>query len=188
MTECRPLAIELGAGTGFLSLVLALCGWSVMATDLAQGQEILCANLEANKDDLRTADNDHIRAVTLDWQSDELPTELLSAPSKGQIPSLVVATDTLYATDIVEPFFQTFDRLLRLGRSDTEGLGPCRGLLAIERRDPGFIDNALEVAERQFGLRLERIDDRKVSEVVTRSLQWPLDAWDGVEIWEVRAV
>lgn len=188
MTDRRPLAIELGAGTGFVSLVLALCGWSVVATDLDQGQEILRENLEANKDSLRAAGNDHVHALSLDWRSDELPTELLSASSKGQIPSLIVTTDTLYATDIVEPFFRTFDRLLRLGRSDNDGLSPCRGLLAIERRDPGFIDGALGVAEHRFGLRLERIDDRKVSEVVTRSLQWPLDAWDGVEIWEVRAV
>lgn len=178
------MAVELGAGVGFLSLLLAHAGWEVKATDLPYvAWGVLAENIRANE-----AASGKVEIVELNWQETNegallfLPCSSSAANSEAH-PSLIVSADTLYAPHLVLPFWKTFASLLRSSSS------PSRvplGLLALERRDPAFIDSALSVARSEFGLALTQVEEGMVEQAVRGSLGWEKALWDGVEIWEVR--
>lgn len=161
----------MGSGTGFLALVLALTQRSkeVIATDTPHVVDtLLRSNLERNAPAVTCCS---LRAMPLDWTSEfRLP---------AVSPRLVIATDTIYAPYLVDPFWRTFASLLSHHASS-------HGLIALERRDPGLIDDALHVARASHGLILTRVDPLQVTRAVEASLRWfNQDIWDGVEVWRV---
>lgn len=169
-------ALELGAGTGFLSLLLAHAGWHVEATDLPYvAHGILADNVRAHE-----AVTDQIEVAELDWLAEDQVDARSSAPPYD----LVLSADTLYTPRLVSGLWHTFARELARGRGSEDRGG--FGLVALERRDSAFIDESLAVAIREQGLELTRVDDAKLEEAVQRSLGWTKELWDGIEVWEVR--
>ncbi|CAO1637179.1 unnamed protein product [Parajaminaea phylloscopi] len=174
-------AVELGAGTGFLSILLAHCGWNVLATDLPDViQGVLRTNVDCNRESARGC----IETRDLDWLAEDSVSQAMGGDCEP--PELIVSADTLYASGIVDGLWQTFKRILSIpsARGASKVRGP-RGLLALERRDPQFIDASLACAEAEHDLCLRRVDDKALSDAVASSLGWDAEVWDGVEIWEV---
>lgn len=171
-------ALELGAGTGFLSLLLAHAGWHVEATDLPYvAHGILADNVRAHE-----AVADQIEVAELDWLAEDQVDARSSAPPYD----LVLSADTLYTPRLVSGLWHTFARELARGRGSEDGGG--FGLVALERRDSAFIDESLAVASREHSLELTRVDEGKLRQAAEKSLGWTKELWDGIEVWEVRRV
>lgn len=170
-------AIELGAGTGFLSLVLAHCGWHVTATDLSYvTQGVLKDNAAMHADEMPGS----IDIRELNWLDQ-------AGHNCDESYQLVITADTLYAPDLVAGLWDTIRSLL-LPVSSSPLTGDSKvglALLALERRDPAFIDASLASAREQFGLHLDQVEEAVLADVVLKSLGWQLETWDGVEIWRV---
>lgn len=160
----------------------------VIATDTSSVvPTLLRENVEANAQ--RYSEQTRVSAQVLTWLDGEAGVRALlggegacRAPSSSPPPTLVLATDTIYAPHLIRPFWTTLRALISNPSS--------HALIALERRDPALIDEALRVAQSdEYELSLERIDDVDVANAVEASLDWHnADIWDGVEIYEVRAV
>ncbi|CAO1637831.1 unnamed protein product [Sympodiomycopsis kandeliae] len=178
--KSSSVVVELGAGTGFLSLTMACTGQyrRVISTDLADVVDtLLSENINSDHNRRLVHPGTQLSVYALDWSVPHLPHDLLSSSED----LLVVATDTIYAPHLILPFWTTFKSLLQHGSSS-------RGLIAIEQRDPMLIDQAWQVAKSApLHLSLNRIPDEIVTECVERSLRWDnKDIWDGVELWTVQ--
>lgn len=117
--------LELGAGTGFLSGILALEGYDVIATDLGDGGEsvdgVRQTPLGRLRENLATSmsfyfctnsDNLEVLALPLDWSHalDETRPEeweTVSRPARN-----IVAADVIYDPDIVPLLVSAIDTLL----------------------------------------------------------------------------
>lgn len=174
----RPIAVELGAGTGLSSILLSKLGYDAIVTDTRSSQELLQHNVEKN-----IAKGDQIRVGVLDWRVDT-ETQIRKIFEQKELDEvtidLVIATDTLYAKEMVLPFFQTFRHLLSRGCRQG-GASSTQGLIALERRDASMIDEAFVVG-RGLGLVFEPVE---LGQTVRRSLNWSDDVWEGVEVWKV---
>ncbi|EIW68839.1 hypothetical protein TREMEDRAFT_63306 [Tremella mesenterica DSM 1558] len=107
----RPLVIELGAGTGYLSLVLSSLNYEVISTDHPSVLSLLQSNIHRNLPILSRAGYDpHIVIHPLDWEevkrSGRLPKQLLDKRERER-PTLVVMSDTVYSTDLIIPLLET---------------------------------------------------------------------------------
>jgi len=85
--------LELGAGCGFPGLFVGKVGGKVVLTDLGPVVELLQENIELNKLEANT------KAMSLNWLSDEDLRAI--TPHKFDY---ILAADTIYAEDAVEPF------------------------------------------------------------------------------------
>jgi hypothetical protein len=189
-------ALELGSGTGFLAMVLALQGLAVLATDIEPPlSSVLRPNLAAN--------GSTAVAAPLDWADtpgdssgigsadDEMRAAdwLAQLGAAAGVPSpwdVLVSADTIYHPQLLHPLCRTLRAAVLASRRD--GVEP-HVLLALERRDPALVDEALRTAERH-GFALQRLPPRKVRRAVDAHLgsAWPRDEWEEVELWTLQLV
>ncbi|KAH9167392.1 putative methyltransferase-domain-containing protein [Lactarius sanguifluus] len=163
-TECY--IIELGAGTGIVSLVLAALRSSdtacaahetcIFSTDLPSSMELMNYNIHAN-----TALYPHCppTALSLNWDEEELP-EAIRERHGGF--DLVVMADVAYNTSSFPALLSTLASLLALSDNDDDvaaaGAREPLVLLAYKERDPGE-RQLWEMMVRQAGVALERVGD-----------------------------
>src|SRR5579862_2928226 len=126
-------AIELGAGTGLVSIALAKLKWTVWSTDLSNViDDVLRINIERNREDLS------IHVQELDWCEDNWTWTYPSgsgAVSEDKIPQfdLIVCADGIYESELLKPLLRT---LKTLSYSSSPLI-----LMAFERRDTAVIDS-----------------------------------------------
>ncbi len=112
---------------------------------------------------------------------------------------MIITTDTLYATDLVQPLWTTL-RLLSERPSRQPGASslndphtapatsttPPPIYIALENRDPDLIGAGLE-AGRAMGFEVKRIGAPRVARAVDKAgWGWRSEDWAGVEIWKAR--
>lgn len=171
-TKPRLRVLDLGAGTGLVSLTLAKEGHHVVATDLPSVMPLLCRNLSANAPAI-SADSKRewsIRPQELDWTSSTLP----------DVPvDLIVTTDTIYIESLYEPLLRTLRHFVQCSSGRC-----CTTLLGLERRDPPMVDHFFALA-RSTGWVCERIDPLTMHHCGSL-LGWSEDDYDGVELWTLK--
>ncbi|XP_059643524.1 uncharacterized protein LOC132285359 [Cornus florida] len=161
------VAIELGAGTGLVGILLARAAKTIFLTDY--GDEVLdnCAkNVHLNSGIFHCKASVYVRE--LDWKSTWPPKVVenyLSRRRYGwtsseveelQRATLIVAADVIYSDDLTDAFFSTLERLM--------SQGPEKVLyLALEKRYNFTLDDLNVVANgyslfRSY-LRVDGVDD-----------------------------
>lgn len=200
----RKRMLELGSGTGLLSLLMARLGWQVTATDIAPVlNSVLRPNVEAGLYQLintGTAVPNQIHVAELDWMTppeqwhwdaDFGPsTAAHENTSNGCIDSsrethfdLILTADTVYEPSLIRPLLSTLAHL-----HQRQGESKPTVLLALERRDPAHVTEALRIAKDEFALPFKQIPAkrvRKIFDTLGDGATWSRDDWDGVEIWKL---
>ncbi|KAI7754955.1 hypothetical protein M8C21_026768 [Ambrosia artemisiifolia] len=115
------VAVELGAGTGLVSMLLARVAKTVFLTD--HGVDILenCAcNVHLNSALLPSKTSVYVRE--LDWKASWPPKQDNGASCESQSEfkeleraSLLVAADVIYSDDLTDALFHTLERLMSHG-------------------------------------------------------------------------
>lgn len=99
--------LELGAGTGFLSLLCAghLEAAHVVATDgLAHVCEVLQANVDLNRDNDTLSGRDPLEVRLLDWTDRPEIARVIESAKESSTPyELVIGADITYHPDILRP-------------------------------------------------------------------------------------
>ncbi|GAC75744.1 hypothetical protein PANT_18d00043 [Moesziomyces antarcticus T-34] len=196
----RKRMLELGSGTGLLSLLMVRLGWDVVATDIEPVLDsVLRPNIDAGLYQLVNeghADPEQIHVCTLDWTAaEECKTGSLrdaiwrmnstesSGTSGGPRLDLIVTADTIYEPGLIRPLLSTISYVYRRQTDVKPTI-----LLALERRDPAHIDHALQIARDDFDLPLKQIPAkriRKIFDTLGDGATWTRDDWSGVEIWKL---
>ncbi|KZT61267.1 hypothetical protein CALCODRAFT_24602 [Calocera cornea HHB12733] len=146
---CR--VIELGAGTGLVSLALSalvptLRHVSVTITDLASAIPLVEYNIQLNS---RLLDGIRVTATTLDWE-EELPERIIST---GPF-HLILMSDVTYNTASFPALLKTLRALQLLSQQED---GNTLALLAYKERDPAERD--LWVMMEEMGIGFNRLDE-----------------------------
>nr|XP_016485476.1 PREDICTED: methyltransferase-like protein 22 [Nicotiana tabacum] len=117
------VALELGAGTGLVGILLARVAKTVFITD--RGDEVLenCEkNVDLNDEIFHGKASVHVRE--LDWKDSWPPQEAKTSPSKGRYSwtrseieelkkaSLLLAADVIYSNDLTDAFFSILKKLM----------------------------------------------------------------------------
>ncbi|KAF5361923.1 hypothetical protein D9756_002622 [Leucocoprinus leucothites] len=155
-SEARHI-IELGAGTGIVSLTLASLRNSlshlnsptpdkVIATDLESAVPLLNHNISSNHSLYPT---NTPQADILDWDEEELPE---SVTSLGSI-DVILMSDVTYNTDSFPALLSTTSKLLRIGDK------PPVILLGYKERHEA--ERSLWSMMESIGVRLEKIGQRR---------------------------
>lgn len=141
--------VELGSGCGLLGLALARLGCDVVLTD----QPSALANLRANARTFVASSTSGkpsgtVKVMPLDWAKEE---DITAARKHGPF-DLVVASDVVFASRLVEPLLRTIAGLLE----DASGMDAACWL-CLQQRDPDahelllrMAPNYLSVHERSF--------------------------------------
>jgi len=122
--------VELGSGTGLAGLAAASLGAHVLLTDLKTVTEgIIIPNIHRNEDKTSTTTlpppswtgsvrvgHGTVVAQPLDWTKD---IALQTIPNDPREAEVIIAADTIFLLDILEPFVQTLATLLRGREKDT---------------------------------------------------------------------
>ncbi|XP_069841504.1 methyltransferase-like protein 22 [Dendropsophus ebraccatus] len=129
-------ALELGAGTGFTSIIMATVAKTVYCTDVGEDLLDMCKkNISLNKGLTKTAGG-QMKVKELDWLKNQLCTDLEDPYSwtEDDIADLydqttvILAADVFYDDDLTDALFKTLYRL-------THALTRlCTIYLSIERR------------------------------------------------------
>ncbi|XP_055825582.1 uncharacterized protein LOC129894089 isoform X4 [Solanum dulcamara] len=119
----KVVALELGAGTGLVGILLARVAKTVFVTD--HGDEVLenCEkNVDLNAEIFHGKASVHVRE--LDWKDSWPPQEENTSPYKGRYSwtqseieelkkaSLVLAADVIYSDDLTNAFFSILKKLM----------------------------------------------------------------------------
>ncbi|PIL25291.1 hypothetical protein GSI_13180 [Ganoderma sinense ZZ0214-1] len=156
-TSVRCRAIELGAGTGTVSLTLgALRSASVahgdgciLTTDLDSALPLLTHNVATNgilfKDPLRP------QPLALDWDEETLPSEVRTVEGGFDV---IIMADVTYNTASFPALVRTLSRLLRLSPPDR----PPIVVLGYKERDPE--ERTLWDMAKGIGVSFERVGER----------------------------
>lgn len=128
----------------------------------------------------------------LDWNTENhiWNHNLATSPSSPSPPwastqeglpfDLIVSSDTLYDSALIDPFFRTLESACRYSATSVPPKYPLV-LLALERRDPELIDAALARAP----FLLTRVPTRKLKKSLEKAgIRWNSEDWDGVEVWK----
>lgn len=182
--SARRRVLELGSGTGLLSLLMARLGWQVVATDIPPVLEsVLRSNVDAGLYGLVAAGHaavDQIHVCELDWNA--APEDQLDSLEEQHF-DLIMTADTIYEPSLVRPLLFTIARLYR-----RQGGSSPTVLLALERRDPVHVSEALRIAAEECALPFKQIPTkrvRKIFDTLGDGATWSRDDWDGVEIWKL---
>jgi len=97
-------AVELGAGCGLCSVVLAMLGAAVVATDRKEIVPLLQRNAEANAANITGS----LVAEEYLWGSELLPSAITTG--EGEL-DVIAACDCIYDQHLGEPFLQSLERL-----------------------------------------------------------------------------
>ncbi|KAL0955132.1 hypothetical protein HGRIS_004045 [Hohenbuehelia grisea] len=146
--------LELGAGTGIVSLVLAALRTAsltpgaehaqILTTDLPSAMPLLEQNIKTNS---RCFSTSPPQAAVLDWD-EPLPESILATQGLDAI----IMADVTYNTAAFPSLIRTLEALIRLGPQ------PPLVLLGYKERDEG--ERTLWDLAREIGLEFERIGER----------------------------
>lgn len=203
--KARKRILELGSGTGLLSLLMARLGWDAVSTDIPPVLDsVLKPNVEAGLYQLvnqNKAVKDQIRVCELDWtapperwhwhpklgfpstqkHADERSVD--SESTAEQCFDLILTADTIYEPSIVKPLLSTIAYLCKRQADSKPTV-----LLALERRDPTHISEALRLASEEFDLPFKQVPIkrvRKIFDTLGDGTTWSREDWEGVEIWKL---
>ena len=102
---------------------------------------------------------------------------------------VIVTADTFYKQDLVRPLVITIKALCiasarcARGGSGKEGKRFPLVLVAVEVRDRGLLECALEAAARE-GFECRRVGDGRVRRgLEAAGVRWAREEWDGGEVW-----
>ncbi|KAI8544426.1 hypothetical protein RHMOL_Rhmol08G0295900 [Rhododendron molle] len=200
------VAIELGAGTGLVGILLARVAKTVFLTD--HGDEVLdnCAvNVRLNSGIIHSEASAHVRE--LDWK-DSWPTKVVENSQAQeryawtsveveelQKASLIIAADVIYSDDLTDAFFKTLERLMKLRPEKV-------AYLALERRYNFTLDDLNVVANGYSHFRSYLTDEGECNDLKSRSLPCfvgkridlaeipqymrEYDRGNDVEIWQIK--
>ncbi|GAA5934017.1 hypothetical protein JCM1841_002051 [Sporobolomyces salmonicolor] len=208
----RKTVIDLGSGTGLLSLSLASMGYDVLATDLdfiVDG--VLRQNIEANERTLAVngVGEAKLRAKVLDWfeapedrrwheEGDGLE-DFLWPPF-----DMVVTADTVYDPALCQPLLRTLQALSTPSLTASTpspsaspppptrsaSYTPPTIYLALEARDPALVAAFLESASADWDFKCSRIDHTKLKKLVECKegmLGWEdEEVWEGIQLWKLK--
>ncbi|CBQ68828.1 conserved hypothetical protein [Sporisorium reilianum SRZ2] len=181
--KTRRRVLELGSGTGLLSLLMARLGWQVTATDIAPVLDaVLRPNIDAGLYQLvhaGMADADQVHVCELDWTTPPATWH----PHHQASFQLIVTADTIYEASLVRPLLSTLAHLYHRQADSHPSI-----LLALERRDPTHVTEALRMASEEFGLAFKQVPAkrvRKMFDTLGDGATWSRDDWEGVEIWKL---
>ncbi|CAL5439810.1 unnamed protein product [Camellia sinensis] len=200
------VAIELGAGTGLVGILLARVAKTIFLTD--HGDEVVdnCAdNVRLNSELFHSQASVHVRE--LDWKDSWPPKVVENFPSKKrhiwtsaeveelQRASLIVAADVIYSDDLTNAFFNTLERLM-MQRPEKVAY------LALEKRYNFTLDDLNVVANGYSRFRSYLRDEGECNDLKSRSLpcfvgklidltQIPqyvreYDRGNDVELWQIK--
>ena len=170
-------AIELGAGTGLVSIALGLLGWQVWSTDLSNViADVLRGNIERNRE------NSTIVVQELDWFDESWTWNSPVPGTDGNDTTtpefdLIVCADVLYAKELVDPLLKTLVSL--------SGARSPLILMAFERRDSLVIDLFFEQA-RSVGFTAKKNNLRRILGRQLGRWGWTMEDYDNAEIWSMR--
>ncbi|GAA5894481.1 hypothetical protein JCM5296_005109 [Sporobolomyces johnsonii] len=208
----RKTVVDLGSGTGLLSLSLASMGYHVLATDLdfiVDG--VLRQNIEANERTLGVngVGEAKLRTKVLDWfeppedrrwdeEGDDFD-DSLRPPF-----DMIVTADTVYDPSLSQPLLRTLQALSMpsLSASPSSPYAPSPPpirstshtpppiYLALEARDPALVAAFLASASADWDFKCSRIDHPKLKKLVESKegmLGWEdEEAWEGIELWKLK--
>ena len=169
-------AIELGAGTGLVSIALGILGWEVWATDLTNViDDVLRINIERNREGT-------IVVQELDWCKEEWKWIYNSTRTDDdtlQSPELdlIVCADGVYSAELILPLLQTLNTL--------SGSNSPLILIAFERRDTAVIDSFFEQS-LTLGFNSKKSNLRRILGRQISRWGWISDDWHSIEIWTMR--
>ena len=169
-------ALELGSGTGLVSIALGILGWQVWATDLKVViDDVLRTNIERNREEAK------IVVQELDWCEDTWDWRYPQNEEmrSDRIPEfdLIICADGVYSMDLVLPLLRTLKKL-------SEDRSPLV-LLAFERRDSGVINYFFDES-KEFGFVSKKVNIRRILGRQISRWGWSSDDWHSVEIWTMR--
>ncbi|GAA5894795.1 hypothetical protein JCM6882_006682 [Rhodosporidiobolus microsporus] len=181
----KQRVIELGSGTGLLSLSLASQGYTVLATDLATiVDSVLSRNIKSNDEAIKLSGGDEAKIETkvLDWfqSSDEWDweDETVRPPF-----DMIVTADTVYEPSLSQPLLRTLHGLASLSPS-------VPIYLALEARDPALTSAFLSSASTDYSFKTSRVDHARLKKLVEAkegTLGWEDETdWEGVEVWKLK--
>lgn len=203
-SSSKRKAIELGAGVGYLSLVLASLGYDVISTDIQPVlDDVLRPNITTGLDVLsrRSA----ATPVFSGRVNDRLPSRL--DPTSTAIPlgeisvheldwtkmhhepdvrdyevDMIITSDTVYHPDLLPHLFRTI-ALISAVSTRSKGTPPII-YLCLERRDTRMVDFALDLAST-FNLHLKRVGQGRIAKSVKETgWGWKTEDWEGVEVYK----
>jgi protein N-lysine methyltransferase METTL21D len=170
-------AIELGAGTGLVSIALGILGWEVWSTDLSNViEDVLRLNVERNRDGT-------VIVQELDWCSDnwkwKYPCTNNDDTSPDPAPEfdLILCADGIYATELLQPLLRTLQCL-------SSSHSPLI-LLAFERRDTAVIDSFF-AQSRNMGFTSKKLNIKRILGRQFTRWNWTPDDYHSAEIWSMR--
>jgi protein N-lysine methyltransferase METTL21D len=171
-------AIELGAGTGLVSIVLGLVGWQVWATDLSNViDDVLRVNVERNRENA-------IIVQELDWCGEDWQwkhhtkfDDTIVEDNIAPLFDLIVCADGVYSSELILPLLRTLKSL--------SGNHAPLILLAFERRDSTVIELFFEQS-RILGFSSRKVNLRRILGRHIIRWGWTPDDWHSVEIWTMR--
>jgi hypothetical protein len=123
------LVVELGAGLGLVSIVAAMLGAKVVATD---GEDTVVTQLAANADRYRHLFAHGVAATVLQWKRGSDPAPIIAqalgnatagdAAQRSPRPDIVLAADVVYGhdTSVWSDLVYTLERLLGVGVREEE--------------------------------------------------------------------
>jgi predicted nicotinamide N-methyase len=165
-------AIELGAGTGLVSIALGVIGWEVWATDLHNViDDVLQVNIDRNREG-------SVIVQELDWCAPEWKwTSQDNQASQAPEFDLIACADGIYSIELIQPLLRTLE-ILSGGRSPLI-------FLAFERRDTDVIDLFFEQSHN-LGFTSRKVNLRRILGRQIARWGWSHDDWHSVEIWTMR--
>ncbi|BGP13760.1 hypothetical protein JCM10213v2_001698 [Rhodosporidiobolus nylandii] len=186
----RKRVVELGAGTGLLSLSLLSLGYEVLATDLDILVEgVLKRNIEQNEAAIRAggAGEARIERKVLDWFEEPSEWVWRAGPEAAEALcppfDIIVTADTVYEPSLSQPLLRALRAL--------SSLSPAAPVyLALERRDPALVTSFLSSASEDWGFKCSRIEHARLRRVVedkAGTLGWEDESeWDGIEVYKLK--
>ena len=199
---CTSCPFHLGF-TLISRLALASLGWDVLATDIPH---VIQSVLKNNVTDNLTAlppNSGTVQVRELDWFVSPAnwtwdhkaiishSSPLIPASTSTSCPllcppfDLIISADTVYASELVEPFLRTLYTLSTLSTSISSRPPPI--FLCVERRDSLLLDRLLADASEKWKFLVERIPHKKLARSLGKSgVHWESSDWDGVELWKLR--
>ena len=120
-SHVRPLALELGAGCGIVSIVLWLLGYDVITTDKLTVLDVLIDNINQTKEYIKINYNDlyntlgTIQIIEFDWfslsKSEDHSIIHLNTLINNRIIDLIVCSDCCYSTISIIPLINVLQLL-----------------------------------------------------------------------------
>uniref|UniRef100_A0A2K5S7X3 Methyltransferase-like protein 22 n=1 Tax=Cebus imitator TaxID=2715852 RepID=A0A2K5S7X3_CEBIM len=129
-------ALELGAGTGFASIIAATMARTVYCTDVGADLLAMCQRNIALNSHLAAAGGGVVKVKELDWLKDDLCTdpEVPFSWSQEEISDLydhttiLLAAEVFYDDDLTDAVFKTLSRLAHRLKN------ACTAILSVEKR------------------------------------------------------